>query len=219
MPMVRNPFPLPRQGEHVAIFGMTGSGKTYLASRLVNRAKYVVCLDTKRTMDLPENQKLWRATGYQFFEDFDELKRAGSKGVQRLVYQPDQTEFAKRSDELERFDEFFHWIYNRKNTLAYIDEAFLVCDGNYIPRYYRACLTQGRELGISCYAASQRPVSISQLILSETSHVFSFRLRMEQDREKLSATLGYDVDFLRTVPKRYFYYLSEIDYKGKFKVR
>src|SRR4051812_26594840 len=45
-PELRLPFPW-KQGEHMAVVGMTGSGKSTLTARLLNRRKHFIVLKSK----------------------------------------------------------------------------------------------------------------------------------------------------------------------------
>lgn len=204
---------IPSIGQHCAIFGQTGSGKTELARRLVNQKTHVVVLDTKRETkwdDVPE-------LGYQATDSINGLYKLQENP--RLIFRPT---YKDKSERFAEYNEFFKFCFLRRNCLIYVDEGFKVCDGNYIPDWWGRCLTEGRQLNISCYTASQRPVSISQLIISEATYVFSFHLQLPQDRAKLQECFGYSLEFLADVPQYHFYQINqsrEFGVRGAFKLK
>lgn len=201
-------FPKLKKGQHCLIVGQTGSGKTVLAHDLILRARFVVVLDIKRRIEWPE---------FEYFEDLDTLIAVGDNDPvkhPRLVYKPDF-----ENQHWENYDKLYQWVFRRGNTLCYTDEASLVCRGDNIPKHLRALLMQGRELGISCYNATQRPMGIAQVMISEASAVWAFQLQMKQDREKLQNTFAYPVDFLANMPKHAFYCLQQEGSSGAFRLK
>ncbi len=196
------------QGQHCLIIGQTGSGKTVLAEKLVRRSFFSCTLDIKRRIE-------WE--GFTYFENLDDLIYAcdsDPKKFPHVIWQPDF-----EAANWEEFNRFYAWIFRRGNVLCYTDEASYVCKGDNIPKYLRALLMQGRELGISCYNACQRPIGIAQQMISEARMVYSFNLNMVQDREKLQATFAYPVDFLAKAQNHEFFVLKQTGYLGPFRAR
>lgn len=168
-----------KPSEHVFIAGRTGSGKTFLARKYLNRYKNVVALDTKGTLVWPEvpEEELTLVT---------RLADLGGVKTPKIIYRPDWQEI-----ELEFYNEFFRWCYMRGNTIVWIDEAMSVCPNPMrIPDYYKAILTRGRELQVAAWSLTQRPSGIPQVIMSEATHFFVFDLNMPQDRAKLAEVTG-----------------------------
>lgn len=165
--------------EHVFIAGRTGSGKTFLARKYLNRYKNVVALDTKGTLQWPEvpDEELTLVS---------RLADLGGAKTPKIIYRPSWEEM-----EVDFYNEFFRWCYMRGNTIVWIDEAMSVCPNPHkIPDYYKAVLTRGRELQVAAWSLSQRPSGIPQVIMSEATHFFVFDLNMPQDREKLVEVTG-----------------------------
>ena len=177
--------------------GQTGSGKTTLAQYLLEYRRNVVVIDPKRRIDWP---------GYKVVQSVKALTKARES---RLVFRPSfiaLKNWRRGDDEVERF---FEWVYRRTKTTLYVDEIYLVTDGEELPMYYHACLTQGRELKIETWSATQRPMNVPQVTMSEAEHLYAFRLRMPQDRKKVEAVTGMPDDFMAEVPKHYFYYARQ----------
>jgi len=187
----------PRLNQRALVVGQTGSGKSFLADRLVQihaaQGKYIVAHDGKDK--LPEESPFFRT--FDRFTTLDDATRSRSR---RILYAPNR---AEEGDE-EKQNAFFEWIYRRRNTTLYVDEVGCVTYGTRIPDSYRAILTRGRQLGLACISGSQRPMDIPQLLLSEAEHYYVFRLQLPQDRKKVKAI--FEFPDLKTLPPRYFYY-------------
>lgn len=162
--------------ERALLVGKTGSGKTTLARSLIANRPYLVVMDTKAEIDLP---------GMRVVSGIDDLRRIKSDDPSPVVYRPDVT--AGRDDH----DLMLRWVYERGNTTLYVDEVLAIMeDAPTAPPYYRAILSRGRSRNIRTISATQRPASIPLLLLSETDHVFLFRLQLEEDRRRMAAIIG-----------------------------
>jgi len=186
-----------RRGEHVFIAGGTGSGKTFLASEYLRPYNHVVVLDTKGLFDNWNNMDKQELTICTRLSELPKVKT--SKIIYRPVFQ-----------ELEEtaYNRFFEWIYKRKRTICLIDEAMQVSPAPLIlPIWLRGCLQRGRQMEIGIWSLCQRPKNISPLMISEATHIFSFRLNLDQDREKLVEVTGCK-EFLHKPEKYSFWYLN-----------
>lgn len=82
------------------------------------------------------------------------------------------------------FNDLFGWIYLRGNTLVLIDEASQVCRNRTFPSAgLLDMVTRGRDRGVAVWSATQRPLAIPVVLLSEAEHVFCFELRRKADRK------------------------------------
>lgn len=154
-----SPYPIEwRQGQHAAVVGRTGSGKTYLISKLVELRQYVVIFRTK-----PDKNK---------FPGFDKVRKANAMdhwSATRLLLEP---EYSRQAVEgyamLERAWQDGGW------TIV-IDENWYSEAHLGLKPYIVRLLTQGRSKDISVVVGMQRPVDISRFALSEITHLFVFR--------------------------------------------
>lgn len=170
--------------EHVFICGATGSGKTVLAKSYLSRYDQVIVLDCKGTFKFEPFLTLDKDyVRYETIKDFNKKQK-----FDKIVYRPNIYE-----NNVDFYDKFFEYCYNRRNTIVLIDEAMSVCTSYKIPFYYKACLTRGRELGVSCWNCTQRPSGVNQLIMTESMHWFIFRLNAATDRKKLVECSGNDL--------------------------
>lgn len=155
------PFPW-EIGDHCAVIGDTGSGKSFfLANGLLPMREYVIVFLTKTD---PDDTALWKRAGYKFIrhaKDIDDARYS------RYVLQPHKSEQAREGwrliQKVQRqgrwtivIDEF--WLASRLGLGDEIDELS----------------TQGRSAKITLVVGMQRPVAISRFAISQSTHVVSF---------------------------------------------
>lgn len=188
----------PGPTDRAAFVGQTGSGKTTLAEYLCNQRPYVVVLD-------PKGLITWDR--YAIHTTLASVVKAGADIAKhpRLVYKPTYDEL---QDE-DVMDQFFEWIYKRRNTTLYVDEIYAVAQGDNYPWHFGACFTRGRELGVSVYVATQRPSRVPQVMLSESEHVYCFKLKLPQDQERMADITGLEEEAIARLPKHHFYYAPQ----------
>ena len=195
-----------KKGEHIFITGMTGSGKSYLAETYLAGEEYVIKLDTKNETEERRNAKKSPWTGLKENEDFsvvehfDDLLECEFK---KIIYVPSIEEQTK-----ETYDNFFKFCYLRQNTNVWIDELMSVCQNAYdCPTWLRACYTRGRSKGVNMWALSQRPATIPNIILANSTHFFVFMLNQFEDRQKMSKATGQPC-MMNKIEKYYFWYYN-----------
>lgn len=156
--------------ERVFLAGKTDSGKTYLAQRLLRPIQRLVVLDPKASPSIDQ----WRLAPWD--RESQRLLRTGQP-VRTRVKLP-------AADTLESFwDEVLFECWNVGNVLVYVDEVYLLKpEGGAYPRYLSRLFTTGRERGVGAWASAQRPAWIPLVLISESEHVFVFRLNLEDDR-------------------------------------
>ena len=188
---------LPDYGDRAVFIGQTGCGKTTLAKYLISFFKHVVILDSKGT--IKEKIKQWE--GFKVHTKIDSLTASSGN---KLVYTPSAK--ALRSDNNGEIETFFDWVYWRKNTLLYVDEAQGggVTTATYIPLGYQDCIQRGREKGIMVFSATQRPSRLPQNILSEADNFYIFRLQLPADCKKVEETTGIGKEKILALPKQKF---------------
>jgi len=183
-----------KQGEHVFVAGRTGSGKTFMVKKYLENSKLpVYVLDIKKTL------KWVKGTDVLYTE---KLSEALASKRRKIIYQPRWEEM-----EEEYYDEFFKNVYEKGDRTLWIDELMGVGTAVRFPKYYKACLTRGRELGISVWSCTQRPATIPIISMSEATHFFIFNLSMKKDRERIVEIAGHS-NFLKTPGKYIFWYFD-----------
>ena len=163
-----------RRNDRALFVGATGSGKTTLAKALMWDQRHVAVLDPKRTFTLPPQANATTT------EDPDVV--LSWEGPEPIIYRPGLDVLT----DPDSVDWWFWWVYERKNTLAYIDEAAMVTQGAKLPRGYAACIQLGRERGVGTWHATQRPARVPLVLLTESEHIFAFRLRHPDDQLRIA---------------------------------
>ncbi len=202
---------VPGRTDRAIVIGMTGSGKTTLVKQLLAKREYVVIHDAKGNISIP---------GYIRVTTLAECVEVGRKAA-KIIYAPTHEELdLTRPEAFVKMDNFFRWLYERKNTTIYVDEVYSVVKGRIIPHYYHALLTRGRELNLSVISSTQRPKDIPQVVMSEAEHYYVFKLRLPQDKQKVKEILGLNTEQIQALNKREFYYgNAEGDIIGPLKLK
>lgn len=160
--------------DRVAIFGTTGSGKSYRAMHLLAGYPRVAVLDPKFDFDLPGAVEVGR---------YDPK-------LKKQVFRP----YEKRPIN-EQTEDFLDqlWQY-RLPGIVYADEVNDLSSGprSFSPAWNRI-IRQGRRLGVCAWSASQRPTDVPSTIFTESQHFFIFALAWENDRKKVESFTGDDV--------------------------
>lgn len=182
-----------KPNESVFIPGRTGSGKSYLAQKYLTGYPAVIALDSKEDLEwseIPPDQ-------LNVITRLKDLEYAAKEKTCKVVYRPALEEM--RPDYTE---EFFRYLYFRKNCIVWIDEVMAICPSPYkIPEYYKGILTRGRSRNTAAWSLSQRPAGIPTVVMSEAKHFFCFDLNMAADRERVAQITGCPE--LQTKPNEY----------------
>lgn len=178
----------PALDERGVIIGKTGCGKTELAKQLLVVRPYVTVYDSKGLLRWPQFRRVTK---------FEELIRAQEP---KLIYAPVHDELIDEG----LIDRFFEWNYLRHNTTVYVDEVGAITHRNTIPKYYHACLTRGRELGISVISSTQTPKLIPVFIISESERFYVFRIQHPDHAKRVEEILGIKAEIIQNLPPHHF---------------
>ena len=74
-----------------------------------------------------------------------------------------------------------------------------------IPPYLKGLLTRGRSRNSAVWMATQRPVNVHPLCISQCKHLFIFDMNLDQDRKKVADVTGV-ADFLNRPGWHNFWY-------------
>ena len=84
-------------------------------------------------------------------------------------------------------------------------------------RILKNVYTRGREFGIGMWASAQRPSLIPLFAISESNHLFIFRLNMEEDRRRLASFAGDRVMNPIRDPHGFYHYVVTDDQATYYK--
>ena len=161
-----------KQGEHVVIVGDTGSGKTYLESKILPLRKHVVVLRTK-----PDDVR------FPGFHKVDEVAKLGNIRYTKYLLTPkydfQQFQLAKAMD----------MAWKEGGWTIAIDETYYATEMLRLGRSINKLLTQGRSKHITVVAGMQRPAWVSRFAMSQATHAFVFRCE-GRDLTTLSQSLS-----------------------------
>jgi hypothetical protein len=178
------------QPEHVEVLGPTGSGKSYwektvLKERVRLRRSAVVILLTKpadktlAAMDWPVISK-WPPSQWND-RNRQVIFHARSHGLGKGARQ-------RQADQVEQLlDGLWH---EDANVVLAVDEIAYVEQELGLRTHMTTFFREGRTLGITIMASTQRPAGVSRAVHSETAWVVAFAPKDEDDAERMAQILG-----------------------------
>lgn len=195
--------------EHVFIAGKTGSGKSYLAEIYLAGYDHVVMLDTKgQSLERRKKGKeLWyglrEGKDFVLVETLEEVEEARTN---KIIYCPSPEEQTE-----EHYDALMKWVYERENTILWIDELMQVAPSpTKYPFHLRALMTRGRSKEATVWACTQRPATIPIDVFNNSSHFFIFDLNIPADRDRIVKATGCP-EFYEKPGKYNFWYMRDSD--------
>ncbi len=160
-----------RPGEHVAVVGDTGTGKTFLISQLVKLRRYVVVLRTK-----PDGIR---------FPGFEHSKRADAMQrlyADRIMLDPPYERHAREAWLM------LAQVWKHGSWTAVVDELWYAEHKLGLKDDIEKLLTQGRSKQITMIVGMQRPAQVSRFAISQCTHFFSFRTEGRDTKTIAEAT-------------------------------
>lgn len=175
-----------RQGEHMAILGPTGSGKTYLASEMVHIRSYVAVLAVKKHDD---TLQMFKKQGYIIIKQWP--PEYNQHRVVLWVKPENLTSSAKQIAEIRyALDQ----MYQAGGWCIYVDEAGYIAGHLKLGQELGVLLNQGRSSNISVVCTMTRPHSVVGQIpletLNQARHLFIFKYTDEKEIKSCAAIAG-----------------------------
>lgn len=202
-----------RQGEHVALIGHTGCGKSTLAlDGLLPMRKFVSILATKPYS--PTLKQYIKANRYEQYEAWPD-KVPALKSPRRAIW-PDVRTVGRIANQRYQIGHAMERMYAEGRWCVYADELRYVSDDLNLSTLVELMLQQGRELGISFVGGMQRPKFVPLLVYSQSTHLFFWRERDWSNLERISAINMVDSRFTAEVitnlaPHEFLYINTRLD--------
>lgn len=184
-----------KQGEHFALIGATGQGKTTMLMRLLPLHPYRVVLATKRrdpTMD-------------KLIADGDYLKmthwrRLDPRNVPRRVIWPNAHSIADmKTLQQSVFEDVFENVYAEGGWTVGIDEVWWYTNILNLGLHIRVLLLQGRSNNLSLILSTQRPKDVPTEIYSQSTHIMFWRDNDRLNLDRISEINSRDSSLVREV--------------------
>jgi len=165
--------------QRVLFVGKTGSGKTYLAEYMSQPISRLIALDPKPSLRKWEGLETVTSINHPHV-------RALKRGENRRIRVPDP------QGGMPGWIPWLQLVWQLGDVTLYIDEINLVVYPRRNPPIeFSRLYQQGRERGIGVWGATQRPVNIPLICVTEAEWIFEFRVGNKADRN-LIADYGDD---------------------------
>ena len=160
------------QGEHIALIGPTGSGKTALAADLVELRDYSVVMALK-----PHDETLKAFQGFKVIR-----KWPPEYGMHRVILWVKPQSLSDVFVQRDRLLKAMEQIYKAGGWCVYLDELSYMSEVLKMRMPVVVFLNQGRSSGISAVAATTRPRRVPVEMFNQISFVVMFKFN---DRDEL----------------------------------
>lgn len=193
-------------GEHAIVFGMTGSGKSTLTEKIST-------LFSRRVIFDRLHEWRGRVEGAVTVRNFEQFKAAYKHFYEQdfftIIFEPQAG--LPQEILLEMVNHTLHLIYMvedhaKKGILVVFEEVWLYAPLHNIPVWFQETMLTGRHKRISVIGNSQRPASVSKVLVSQARHVFIGQFYEARDKKYFEDTFGRIPEIARPPAKYNFYW-------------
>lgn len=182
-----------KQGEHFAMIGPTGQGKTTMLMNVLPLHPFIVAFATKPR---DETMETLIQSGYLRIERWVSLD---PRQYPRRVLWPSATRLDSVKSQQAVFRDAFQKIYREGGWTVAVDETWFMAQMLKLGTELKLYLLQARSLGISLVCASQRPAYIPLEIYDQSSHIMFWRDNDESNLRRISGISWRSADLVRSI--------------------
>jgi len=173
------------------IFGKRGTGKSYLANKLILSERRLLIYDTLSEYEAGVIFDTEHA------EQFKEFWRHVYRRNFRLVYRPLNPE--------QEIDEIAELVFALGDMTFLVEEVDCYCTSYQISDAFAHIIQRGRHKNISLIGVTQRPFGINRLLTSQAKEIYVFGTNEPRDRDYLKLLLGEQIEPKLDELKQYEY--------------
>lgn len=182
-----------KAGEHVFIYGETGSGKTDMGFHLLNTEPYAVGFITKPRDDIFRSPLV---KGYRKVREWPQKDIRRGRAHFLLSAKPGKSMDAERENQRALFPGALDTIYRDGGWSVLFDEAFHMSTSLGMKQQVSDFFFLGRSYDLTGIACTQRPAYIPVVLPQSCKWAFMARSRRDDDINTLSE-LGYSKQELK----------------------
>lgn len=164
----------------ILIFGKRGSGKSYLARKLIENEQRLIIYDV---MSEYTDGVIFES---EDFRQFCEFWRKVYIHPYRLIFRP-----LNPDEEIERIGRL---VYALGDLCFLVEEIDCYVSTFKIQPAFANIIQRGRHKNISLIGITQRPYGIHRLLTSQAKEIYIFKTNEPRDREYLKQLLGQDIE-------------------------
>lgn len=190
-------------GEHVTIFGITGSGKTTLTRK-------VAALFPRRIVFDRLNDHAGGGVEVRDFHSFARVYRELHEhdAFSIVVRPPAGVDAESLQDLCDAILQLAYSVesYNSQGLGIIFEEVWLYAPLHFMPPWFQETLLTGRHYRISLIANSQRPAHVNKALIGQSRHVFVGQFFESRDRKYYEESFGRIPEIAQSPPKFNFWW-------------